>query len=116
MIFFSKAGNIIKMSHFDNLRKKKRRGVMACSSHVAYDKCKRSRVDGAIRKASVLLLMHVHTYTSMRTWQRERDINEARPATCEETARRHVNGFGSGLGGSRSFGFFAQPFPRSRVA
>lgn len=35
---------------------------MACSPRVAYDKCKRSRVDEAIREASVFLLTHVYTY------------------------------------------------------
>jgi len=84
---FSRAGNISKMSHSDNLRKN-----VACSSCVAYDKCKRSRVDGAISRASVLLLTHVdtHTYIHAHLWQRERDINEARSATCEGTSRKWI--------------------------
>lgn len=71
---------------------------MACSPRVAYDKCKRSRVDEAIREANVFLLTHVYhssqthvhahiyarIYTSADLWQRARDVNEARPGTREE--------------------------------
>lgn len=42
--------------------KKKRRAVVMCSPRVAYDKCKRSRVDEAIREASVFLLTYVHIH------------------------------------------------------
>jgi len=40
---------------------------MACSPRVAYDKCKRLRVDEAIREASVFLLTHVYTHADTHT-------------------------------------------------
>lgn len=96
--------NVTEMPRPDNLRvkgakkeKEKPGDVAACSSRVAYDKCKRSRVDEAIREASVVLLTHdVHTrpraytfgstYDNVRVTLMKLVLGKAR----KEAARRHV--------------------------
>lgn len=40
---------------------------MTCSPRVAYDKCKRSRVDEAIREVSVFLLTHIYIHPNTHT-------------------------------------------------